>query len=239
MGRTSSPLSVGGYKKKEKKRNMKNLMIIIIVFFSILKSNACSYVTGSFKWKTQSSELIIKGKVLRVYKYGEKLKTAIALLELKTLLKGEYKNKTIEIQIDLTRTCPGPAKYVEGDTVITFLNKISKGDGYITNGYFHGVKSFDKESVRELYENRIIELVEIQKKSSAKPITKELIKWAIKCAKHEETRYIASEEFHFIGFYYRYDKKKKRYTKEKHARLTRNQKKEIRELLLSIEDFKI
>lgn len=217
---------------------MRTFAIIIFVFLGPLLANACSYVKADFTWKTQSSDLIIKGKVQKVNREGVKPKTATAIVEIQSLIKGDYKNKSIEIQIDLTNHCPGPAKYVEGDTVITFLKNNSTGDVYISNGAFHGVESFQHESIRQLYEKRITELVRIQKITSDRKRKKEITKWAISCARNKETRHIAAEEFSRIGFNYKYNEKEKWYKREKHSRLTIKQKKELRKILFSIQDFK-
>jgi hypothetical protein len=156
-----------------------------------------------------------------------------AVLVVREVLQGKIKEDTIYVYYSPGMICPAPATYMDGTTVIAFLDKQKKGDGYTTHSLSYGSKTLEEKGLL-LYKERIKEMQAIQKIRTEEEKTEKTIEWLITCASYSETRwegiYELSPESDFMSFY---DQDRDTFTR-KYA-LTKNQKERLRKIFFSID----
>lgn len=156
------------------------------------------------------SEFIIVATVLKTgniqHKKEELWETSYALLRVEKQLQGHPVPDTITVYYTAGMICPTPARYTEGDRIITFLDKNpNEKNSYLTHALSYGVKSFSNEENRNIYVSRILEMQKIQTISKPAKKHEEIINWLIKCASNPVTRwegvYELSPESDFMSYY--------------------------------------
>jgi len=180
------------------------------------------------------SDAIVSAQVLKVERIeGDHDWTdSKATLQIKEMLKGEIKSKTIFVYFSASMTCPAPADYQVGKTVLAFLNKMTKRkNSFYTPTLSYGTK-YLKDQEWKIYKQRITELLEIQSLVNEDAKIKLTIDWLIKCA-HEpilswDGLHDLSSESSFMADY---DKDCNEYTLK--YKLTERQSIEVRKLLFS------
>ncbi|MFD2564991.1 hypothetical protein [Aquimarina rubra] len=154
-----------------------------------------------------------------------------AVLEIREVLQGKIKTDTIYVYYYPGMICPAPANYQKGTTVLAFLDKNKKNEGFSTHALSYGSKTLEQKGIK-LYKSRIQEMQAIQKiRNKEEKLTKTL-DWLIRCASHQETRwegtYELSPESDFMSFY---DRDKETFIKK--YELSDIQKTTLRKVLFS------
>jgi hypothetical protein len=114
--------------------------------------------------------------------------TAMARLEVISVVKGVAQNRYINVPYPADLACPAPPHYEVGDTVLAFLAPSESGGDYITVGLSYGSKSLDANEIG-IYSARIHELVEIEKQTDPDTRLLQLVEWLVLCAEHPATRW--------------------------------------------------
>jgi hypothetical protein len=214
---------------KQRILTFKLLTIVLSLPFTGL---ACSYTAGTFMSRFRSAEIVIIGKVIDAIGYTENLDTATITFHIERLIKGNWGSDTITIEENLRNSCPGPAKFKQGETLYVLLKKNYHKSSYTTLFYGVGILKIHSETQMNMLDKCLKEYKELQKLQNKRIKHKRMIDWAIECYKNIHTKHIGIEEFYYDGFYYTFDNNKKEFRKAKYSRLTRQQKKKLRNELL-------
>ncbi|ASK30243.1 hypothetical protein CEY12_09005 [Chryseobacterium sp. T16E-39] len=111
----------------------------------------------------------------------------IAILVIQEVLQGKLNTQTIEVYFSPEFSCPMPAHYKKGTTVLAFLDKNKDEEGYKTHALSYGAKILKKEKY-SIYKNRIIEMqkiLEIKDENEKKIKTTD---WLVDCSLDPVTR---------------------------------------------------
>ncbi len=158
---------------------------------------------------------------------------AKATLVLREILQGKIKKDTIEVLFTPGLTCPSPARYEKGSTVLAFLDKYKKE--YYTHALSYGSKSVTPKAF-QIYKSRIIEMQNILKLKDEGEKTKKTINWLVDCAVNPVTRwegvYELSPKSDFMSYY---DQDKDTFSRR--YELNENQKSKLRQAFFKIENL--
>lgn len=158
-----------------------------------------------------------------------------AILAIKEVLQGRIRSDTIEVFFTPFMICPAPAQYREGTSVLAFLRKAKKSDGYTTHALSYGAKTLD-DSEYEIYKQRIIEMRHILRMDNNEIQTPRTIDWLLKCAINPVTRwegvYELSPKSDFMSYY---DQDKQTFVLK--YRLNGTQKALLREVFFEIDEL--
>lgn len=113
--------------------------------------------------------------------------SGMATLRISSILKGHRDAKVISVYFAAFVMCPAPARYVEGKTVLAFLNRRKNGEGYRTYALSYGAKTPDNADMK-VYVARVKELLAILKEDGGKQ-TARTVDWLVRCAEHPATRW--------------------------------------------------
>jgi len=136
----------------------------------------------------RESELIVVAEVIRSTPLRENNgpDEGCAVLKINTTVKGEADADTISCYYWTRIICPSPPNFIEGSTVLAFLNKRNDNDGYYTLGDGFGAKTLSNEGL-DIYLARIKEALNILKTSDR--TDDEIIEWVVRCAEESVTRW--------------------------------------------------
>ena len=145
--------------------------------------------------------------------------------------------KTVFVYFSADMICPAPPDFQEGKTVLAFLNRMTKRkDSFYTQSLSYGTKYLEGKELKT-YQQRILEMCEIQSLVNEDAKNKLTIDWLIKCAHEPATSWDALSELSSeSSFMADYDKVCDVYTL-KH-KLTEGQFIQVRKLLFSTTEEK-
>jgi hypothetical protein len=176
---------------------MRTLILISLLVFVcvclIAETSAYPIAPRTLRRLTNDSELIVVARVdnvtpLRNAGDGSDWDTALARLEVISVVKGKVHNHYLSVPYPADLACPAPPHYEVGDTVLAFLTPSEFGSYYITAGLSYGSKSLNRDEI-DIYSARIRELVEIEKQTNTDTRLQQLVEWMVLCAEHPTTRW--------------------------------------------------
>jgi hypothetical protein len=99
------------------------------------------------------SDLIVVGKVEYIIPFEQEniWDSAIARLEIKSVLKGPTDTRYIDVYYPADLVCPSPPYYEFGSTVLAFLESRASGTGYRTVGLSYGSKNINSEAIMSIH----------------------------------------------------------------------------------------
>src|SRR5262245_17721504 len=171
-------------------------LLLFIIASSIAEVGAYPIAPLTLRRLNHDSELIVVARVANVTRLWGDIEssdwdTALARLEVISVLKGAEHNHYLSVPYPADLTCPAPPRYEVGDTVLVFLTPSQFGSYYFTVGLSYGSKSLNREEI-EIYSTRIRELVEIEKQTNIDARLEQLVEWLVLCAEHPTTRWEGS-----------------------------------------------
>jgi len=216
------------------------LKIFFLITFIIFSNHLFAYPISPRPLRTLivESENIVYGKVTAITENKASSKgwdeTHIAVLKTYEVLQGEIRNKeTIEIYFSPEFSCPMPAHYEKGQTILAFLDKKKGKYIYSTHALSYGAKEMNKHEFSH-YKKRILEMQNILTIKDTDQKTKQTIDWLILCVSEKSTRweglYELSPESDFMSFY---DENKK--NSDKNFKLQDDQIQKLRHLFFDID----
>ncbi|CAD7798307.1 hypothetical protein CHRY9390_00316 [Chryseobacterium aquaeductus] len=155
------------------------------------------------------SENIVYGKVTAIKKNKASStgwdESHIAVFKIYEVLQGKIRNtENVEIYFSPEFSCPMPAHYEKGQTVLAFLDKEKGKEIYNTHALSYGSKPLDDKEFSH-YKNRILEMQNILKIKDDEEKRDKTVDWLISCASEKSTRweglYELSPESDFMSFY--------------------------------------
>lgn len=171
--------------------NLKTISLLISLFTS-LKIFAYPIDPRPLRKLIIESENIFYAQVKdikenKLAKSSDWNRSHLAILTIKEVLQGKINTQTIEVYFSPEFSCPMPAHYKKGTTVLVFLDKEKNEERYTTHALSYGSKALKKESYF-VYKNRIVEM---QKILAIKDENERKIKttdWLVDCALNPVTR---------------------------------------------------
>jgi hypothetical protein len=168
-------------------------IFVFVMALLITEVSAYPIPPQTLRMLTNDSELIVVARVedvTQLEKGYDKYDwyTAMARLEVISVVKGVAQNRFINVPYPADIICPTPPHYEVGDTVLAFLAPSESGGDYITVGLSYGSKSLDANEIG-IYSARIHELVEIEKQTDPDTRLLQLVEWLVLCAEHPATRW--------------------------------------------------
>jgi hypothetical protein len=181
-------------------RNLKliylmKLKTIFLLIFLILNIKAFAYPIDPRPLRKLiiESENIVYAKVkdIKENKFAKSSdwnRSHLAILTIKEVLQGKVNTETIEVYFSPEFSCPMPAHYKKGTTVLVFLDKEKNEDRYNTHALTYCSKVLKKAQYL-VYKNRIVEM---QKILDIKDENEKKIKttdWLVDCALDPTTKW--------------------------------------------------
>ena len=143
------------------------------------------------------SELVVAGRVGDTVEV-EKVERATlfkSALHVSSVLKGESKEKVVSVyHMTWGERTNEATEFAKGATLLLFLNRAEKYDGYEPVHYNYGVKSLPDDALK-VYLRRLDELAAIMR--SEKPDPAEIAEWLVRCAEEPATRWEGAFELAF------------------------------------------
>ncbi len=216
--------------------------LIVMVFFHALV-NAYPISPNALRKLVSNSQVIVVARVeaidvgrSEVVEEGDSIEfineLSQAHLVVLDVIKGNPESE-LTVEFDKFVTCPAPAHYKEGTTVIAFLDKKTLDNTYVTHARNYGSKTLDEDELN-IYVQRIKEIQQILQIEDKKEQGQETIEWLVKCAENKVTRfeglYDLNPESEFMSYF---DKNKHAFTQK--YKLSKEQKQRLRNALFSIE----
>lgn len=128
-----------------------------------------------------------------------------ATLIIKERLQGNLSADTIKVFFRSGLICPAPGVFFKGETVLAFLDKHEKGEGYNVHALSYGVKHGLTEQEFAIYKIRITEMQDLIKSGEATKCNDCILEWLVKCAEQKCTRwegtYELSPQSDFMSYY--------------------------------------
>lgn len=155
-----------------------------------LRSQAFEGPPPSLLWLVHQAELIIVADVTGMVEIDDpnvalgKIPVA-AKLDVIQVLKGRAGSDKVEVDLGPQMTCPTPARYVVGETVIAFLSKRDRR--WYTPYLAHGTKVAPDAQI-PAFATRIKELVAIQSAKNEELQRRYFAEWSVRCAEQPVTR---------------------------------------------------
>lgn len=186
------------------------------------------------------SENIVYGKVTAVKENKEPVRgwaeSHIAVITIYEVLQGKIHHKgNVEVYFSPEFSCPMPAHYEKGETVLAFLDKEKGKNIYSTHALSYGAKPINVEEYSH-YRNRILEMKTILEIKDEEEKRNKTVDWLILCASEESTRweglYELSPESDFMSFY---DDRKETFSRN--FKLNDDQVQKLRHLFFKINKF--
>ena len=111
----------------------------------------------------------------------------LVTLEVGEKLKGDPGAKPLVLRNEILVTCPAPARYVVGSTVLAFLDGDAKR-GFTTHALSYGSKALNKDELA-LYVSRVkMQLAIDALEDGPEKLTKQ-VEWLVACAEQPATRW--------------------------------------------------
>ena len=128
-----------------------------------------------------------------------------AVIIAKEQLQGKLPADTIKVYFSSGMVCPAPGVFFEGETVLVFLDKGEKSDGYEVHALSYGVKHGLSPQDYTIYKTRITEMQDLIITGEAKKCNECVLEWLVKCAEQKCTRwegtYELSPHSDFMSYY--------------------------------------
>jgi hypothetical protein len=168
-------------------------IFVFVMALLITEVSAYPIPPQTLRMLTNDSELIVVARVEDVTQLEKRYDkydwyTAMARLEVISVLKGVAQNRYINVPYPANLACPAPPHYEVGETVLAFLAPSESGSDYITVGLSYGSKNLDANEIG-IYSARVHELVEIEKQTDPDTCLLQLVEWLVLCAEHPATRW--------------------------------------------------
>jgi hypothetical protein len=168
-------------------------VLVFVIALLLAEVSAYPIPPQTLRMLTNDSELIVVARVedvTHLEKGYDKYDwyTAMARLEVISVVKGVARNRYLNVPYPADLACPAPPHYEVGDTVLAFLAPGESGRDYITVGLSYGSKSLGANEIG-IYSARVHELVEIEKQADPDTRLLQLVEWLVLCAEHPATRW--------------------------------------------------
>lgn len=171
--------------------NLKTISLLIFLFTS-LKIFAYPIDPRPLRKLIIESENIVYAKVKaikenKLAKSSDWDRSHLAILTIKEVLQGKINTQTIEVYFSPEFSCPMPAHYKKGTTVLVFLDKEKNEDRYSTHALSYGSKVL-KKAEYSVYKNRIVEMQKILAIKDGNERKIKTTDWLVDCALNPLTR---------------------------------------------------
>ncbi len=190
---------------------MKKLLLLLATFSFSAVCFAYPITPRPLRKLIIESEYIVWAYVLEVGEKKQKNKhdndwdRDFATLVVKEILQGKLTSDTITVFFSSGMICPAPGTFYKGETVLTFLDKREKKEGYEVHALSYGVKHELSASEYSIYKNRIQEMQQLLQTGEAKDNHEKIINWLVTCAGQKCTRweglYELSPHSDFMSYY--------------------------------------
>jgi hypothetical protein len=128
-----------------------------------------------------------------VVEVGEGERMAKTALRISSLLKGESRERVVNLSHDVWESVDenSPYAYAKNDVLLVFLNPADEGDGYVPADYDRGLKKLSPDDLK-VYVSRLEELARIMR--GEKPDAAAITEWLVRCAEEPATRWEGAYE---------------------------------------------
>lgn len=156
------------------------------------------------------SENIIWGKVietgsLKPQKREDDWERDFAIIEIQEVLQGVLKTKTVKVYFASGLICPAPGTFDKDETVLAFIDKKEKSDGYSVHALSYGVRHGLSPSGYQLIKTRVKEMQDILKMGDKEELDAAVLDWLVTCSEYKVTRwdgvYELLPESDFMSYY--------------------------------------
>lgn len=128
-----------------------------------------------------------------------------AMIIVKELLQGKLSSDTLKVYFTSGMICPAPGVFYKGETVLAFLDKREKEEGYDVHALSYGVKHGLTTQEFAVYKSRITEMQALIKSGEVTRCNECVLEWLVKCAEQKCTRwegtYELSPHSDFMSYY--------------------------------------
>lgn len=188
---------------------MKHLILVCLLTCISLSVWAYPINPRPLRKLIMESEFIIVGEVQKIdtasaydNKHSIFSHFSVATILVNQVVQGNIQQKTIKVRFYPYMTCPAPARYREGTTVLAFLDE--EGDYFGTHALSYGSKTLEEQDLK-IYLQRIIEMQKIQQIPDTIQQRQQTVDWLVRCTEHQATRwegiYELSPESDFMSYY--------------------------------------
>lgn len=171
---------------------MKKTIILVLILFIFQKNYSLPIPEKTLKALIEETKYIIEGEVFKIDSIKTKNDEFLSIAKIKILkiLKGQVINDTINIYFLPNMICPAPDTYQINEKVLCFINDNFHKElgGYYVPNLDYGKKSIMDDSIKNIYENRINEYLNILKLKNQNEKDIETTEWLVKCAEIDITR---------------------------------------------------
>lgn len=171
---------------------MKKTVIVLLILFFFQKNYSFPIPEKSLKTLIEETPYIIEGTVFKIdsIKTEKDYYLSIAKIKILKVFKGQVKKDTINIYFQPNMICPEPDYYIINEKVLCFIDNsfYKQFDGYNVPNLSYGKKTIVNNYVKEIYQNRINEYLEIETLVNQNEKNIKTTEWLVKCAEIEITR---------------------------------------------------
>lgn len=171
---------------------MKKTFIVLLILFFFQKNYSFPIPEKTLKTLIEETPYIIEGTVFKIdsIKTEKDYYLSIAKIKILKVFKGQVKNDTINIYFQPNMICPEPDYYVKNEKVLCFIDNsfYKQFDGYNVPYLSYGKKTIVNNYMKEIYENRINEYLEIATLENQNEKNSKTTEWLVKGAEIEITR---------------------------------------------------
>lgn len=171
---------------------MKKTFLIVFILFFVQKNYSFPIPEKTLKALIKETPYIIEGEVFKIDSIKTKNDELLSIAKIKILkiLKGQVINDTINIYFRPNLICPAPDTYQINEKVLCFIDDryYKELGGYNVPNLSYGKKTIVNNYVKEIFENRINEYLNILKLENQYKRDIETTEWLVKCAEIDITR---------------------------------------------------
>ncbi|WP_269240304.1 hypothetical protein [Flavobacterium limnophilum] len=171
---------------------MKKTFLIIFILFFFQKNYSLPISEKTLKSLIEETPYIIEGEVFKIDSVKAKNNEFLSIAKIKILkiLKGQVINDTINIYFRPNLICPAPDTYQINEKVLCFIddNFYNELGGYYVPNLYNGKKPIIDDTIKNIYESRINEYLDILKLENQNEKDIETTEWLVKCAETDITR---------------------------------------------------
>ena len=171
---------------------MKKVFLTVIILFFFQKSYGFPITEKTLKALITETPYIIEGEVFKIDSIKTKNDEFLSIAKIKILkiLKGQVINDTINIYFRPNWICPAPDTYQINEKVLCFIddNFYNELGGYYVPNLYNGKKNITNNTIKNIYESRINEYLDISKFENQNEKDIETTEWLVKCAEIDVTR---------------------------------------------------
>ncbi len=171
---------------------MKNTIILVLILLIFQNNYSFPIPAKTLKALIEETKYIIEGEVIKIdsIKIENDEVLSIAKIKILKIYNGQVINDTINIYFRPNLICPAPDTYQINEKVLCFIddNFHKELGGYYVPNLDYGKKTITDDTVKNIYENRINEYLNILKLENQNEKDIETTEWLVKCAEINITR---------------------------------------------------